>query len=188
MLNKPNKGLFINPEWGKQVNNALGQLGTERIDGFSISPSQDRVFFAKIDMTIAGNIHSTWQQVYAYTGDIYTKTTKSVTDSDPTLGLYYKITDPEIWANSQTIYSFRNLVDTNRIQETSGVDSNYILVPVVLRDSQWEVEIAPFDKVEPVEPDNISINKNTTDKLQIYGWETGLPLAAKSIAQILMGL
>jgi hypothetical protein len=39
-----------------------------------------------------------------------------------------------------------------------------------------------------VQADNISINKNTTDKLQIYGWETGLPLAAKSIAQILMGL
>jgi hypothetical protein len=36
--------------------------------------------------------------------------------------------------------------------------------------------------------DDASINYNTADELQIYGFETGLPAAAKSIAEILMGL
>jgi hypothetical protein len=35
--------------------------------------------------------------------------------------------------------------------------------------------------------DEVSINLNSESEVQIFGWETGLPLAAKSIAEILMG-
>jgi hypothetical protein len=37
-------------------------------------------------------------------------------------------------------------------------------------------------------PDEVSINLNTDEELQIYGWETGLPAATKSLAEILMGV
>jgi hypothetical protein len=37
-------------------------------------------------------------------------------------------------------------------------------------------------------PDEVSINLNTDEELQIYGWETGLPAAEKSIAEVLMGV
>jgi hypothetical protein len=36
--------------------------------------------------------------------------------------------------------------------------------------------------------DEVSINLNTESEVQIFGWQDGLPLAAKSIAEILMNV
>jgi len=59
-----------------------------------------------------------------------------------------------------------------------------LCVAVTSRDNRRVV--VPMDAV--VATDDISINLNTEDELQIYGWETGLPLSDTSIAQILMGV
>jgi hypothetical protein len=140
MLEQANKGLFFNPNWGKQVNKALGQLGTERVDGFSDRPSLDRVWFALIDMTSEVNIYEDWQQVYSYTGHIYTKQFTSAVTTDPPTPVTYlaDVEGAEVWAAHQTIYSSLELSTVPRRQIVEGEDLPTILVPVVLRDSQWE--------------------------------------------------
>jgi hypothetical protein len=125
MLNNPTS-IFPPKAWSTAVTDQLNRLaGTDTDDQFSPRPSLDRVWFASINLS--GSTY-TWEKVYTYTGNIYTKQIASSTELQPDLA------DAEIWAANQTIYSSINLLSQPNI-------TGSLLVPVILRDSQWECVI-----------------------------------------------
>lgn len=78
-----------------------------------------------------------------------------------------------------------DLLLSNYDLEAHGTDVIYL--PCVRRGFYFENLLSGAGG-GTVTVDDASINYNTSDELQIYGFETGLPVSDKSVAEILMGL
>jgi hypothetical protein len=131
---------------------------------------------------------------YIYIAKV-TLSTNTATGSTATVWVYqakilwtpFGKTDLDEWEISDTAKSGdTDLLLSKYDLEAHGTDIIYL--PCVQRGTYFENIATGAGGGGTSTTDDVSINLNTDEELQIYGWETALPAATKSLAEILMGV